>query len=144
MTSHLELFHAMREAIGIIVTPAIEQAVARTQIYLDRDAMIDASTSLQDLQLATSGLQAILDQCRNTAFAERLHTEAGRTVKCRSRREKRPVGHEERAPSVFHEAPSFLLALAYQSFDAHRRTTAEVVPLPIRQIDALDCAVSTL
>ena len=76
MTSHLELFHAMREAIEIIRerSNAIEQAVARTQIYLDRDAMLDASTSLQDLQLATSGLQAMLDQCRNTAFAERLHT----------------------------------------------------------------------
>ena len=76
MTSHLELFHAMREAIEIIRerSNAIEQAVARTQIYLDRDAILDASTSLQDLQLATSGLQAMLDQCRNTAFAERLHT----------------------------------------------------------------------
>ena len=72
MTSHLELFHAMREAIDVIRerSNAIEQAVARTQIYLDRDAMVDASTSLQDLQLATSGLQAMLDQCRNTAFAE--------------------------------------------------------------------------
>ena len=79
MTSHLELFHAMREAIDVIRerSNAIEQAVARTQIYLDRDAMLDASTSLQDLQLATSGLQAMLDQCRNAAFAERLHTEAG-------------------------------------------------------------------
>ncbi len=76
MTSHLELFHAMREAIDVIRerSNAIEQAVARTQIYLERDAMLDASTSLQDLQLATSGLQAMLDQCRNTAFAERLHT----------------------------------------------------------------------
>jgi hypothetical protein len=76
MTSHLELFHAMREAIEIIRerSNAIEQAVARTQIYLDRDAMLDASTSLQDLQLATSGRQTMLDQCRNTAFAERLHT----------------------------------------------------------------------
>ena len=72
MTSHLELFHAMREAIDVIRerSNAIEQAVARTQIYLDRDAMVDASTSLQDLQLATSGLQAMLDQCRNSAFAE--------------------------------------------------------------------------
>jgi len=72
MTSHLELFHAMREAIDVIRerSNAIEQAVARTQIYLDRDAMVDASTSLQDLQSATSGLQAMLDQCRNTAFAE--------------------------------------------------------------------------
>ena len=51
MTSHLELFHAMREAIDVIRerSNAIEQAVARTQIYLDRDAMVDASTSLQDL-----------------------------------------------------------------------------------------------
>ena len=51
MTSHLELFHAMREAIDGIRerSNAIEQAVARTQIYLDRDAMVDASTSLQDL-----------------------------------------------------------------------------------------------
>jgi hypothetical protein len=80
MTSHLELFHAMREAIDVIRehSNAIEQAVARTQIYLDRDAMLDASTSLQDLQLATSGLQAMLDQCRN---AERLHTGAGRTLR---------------------------------------------------------------
>ena len=72
MTSHLELFHAMREAIDVIRerSNAIEQAVARTQIYLDRDAMVDASTSLQDLQLATSGLQVMLDQCRNSAFAE--------------------------------------------------------------------------
>ena len=76
MTSHLELFHAMREAIDVIRerSNAIEQAVARTQIYLDRDAILDASASLQDLQLATSGLQAMLDQCCNTAFAERLHT----------------------------------------------------------------------
>ena len=82
MTSHLELFHAMREAIEIIRerSNAIEQAVARTQIYLDRDAMLDASTSLQDLQLATSGLQAMLDQFRNTAFAERLNG-AGRTLR---------------------------------------------------------------
>jgi hypothetical protein len=87
MTSHLELFHAMREAIDVIRerSNAIEQAVARTQIYLDRDAMVDASTSLQDLQLATSGLQAMLDQCRNTAFAERPHTEAGRTLSAGSR-----------------------------------------------------------
>jgi hypothetical protein len=87
MTSHLELFHAMREAIDVIRerSNAIEQAVARTQIYLDRDAMVDASTSLQDLQLATSGLQAMLDQCRNTAFAERPHTEAGRTLCAGSR-----------------------------------------------------------
>jgi hypothetical protein len=72
MTSHLELFHAMREAIDVISerSNAIEQAVARTQIYLDRDAMVDASTSLQDLQLATSGLQTMLDQCRNSTFAE--------------------------------------------------------------------------
>ena len=83
MTSHLELFHAMREAIDIIRerSNAIEQAVARTQIYLDRDAMLDASASLQDLQLATSGLQTMLDQCRNTAFAERLHAGAGRTLR---------------------------------------------------------------
>jgi hypothetical protein len=82
MTSHLELFHAMREAIDVIRerSNAIEQAVARTQIYLDRDAMVDASTSLQDLQSATSGLQAMLDQCRHTAFAERLHTEAEGTL----------------------------------------------------------------
>jgi hypothetical protein len=87
MTSHLELFHAMREAIDVIRerSNAIEQAVARIQIYLDRDAMVDASTSLQDLQSATSGLQAMLDQCRNTAFAERLHTEAGRTLSAGSR-----------------------------------------------------------
>jgi hypothetical protein len=87
MTSHLELFHAMREAIDVIRerSNAIEQAVARTQIYLERDAMLDASTSLQDLQLATSGLQAMLDQCRNTAFAERLHTGAGRTLSAESR-----------------------------------------------------------
>jgi hypothetical protein len=87
MTSHLELFHAMREAIDVIRerSNAIEQAVARTQIYLDRDAMVDASTSLQDLQLATSGLQAMLDQCRNTAFRERLHTGAGRTISAGSR-----------------------------------------------------------
>lgn len=87
MTSHLELFHAMREAIDVIRerSNAIEQAVARTQIYLERDAMLDASTSLQDLQLATSGLQAMLDQCRNTAFAERLHTETGRTLSAGSR-----------------------------------------------------------
>jgi hypothetical protein len=78
----LELFHAMREAIDVIRerSNAIEQAVARTQIYLDRDAMVDASTSLQDLQSATSGLQAMLDQCRHTAFAERLHTEAEGTL----------------------------------------------------------------
>ena len=67
MTNHLELFHAMRDAIDVIRerSNAIEQAVARTQIYLDRDAMVDASTSLQDLQLATSGLQT-----RNSTFAE--------------------------------------------------------------------------
>ena len=78
MTSHLELFHAMREAIDVIRerSNAIEQAVARTQIYLDRDAILDASASLQNMQLATSGLQAMLDQCGNTAFAERLHTGA--------------------------------------------------------------------
>ena len=72
MTNHLELFHAMRDAIDVIRerSNAIEQAVARTQIYLDRDAMVDASTSLQDLQLATSGLQVMLDQCRNSTFAE--------------------------------------------------------------------------
>ena len=82
MTSHLELFHAMREAIDIIRerSNAIEQAVARTQIYLDRDAILDASASLQDLQSTTSCLQAMLDQCRHTAFAERLHTEAEGTL----------------------------------------------------------------
>jgi hypothetical protein len=57
MTSHLELFHAMREAIDIIRerSNAIEQAVARTQIYLDRDAILDASTSLQEYAVGNLG-----------------------------------------------------------------------------------------
>jgi hypothetical protein len=97
MTSQLELFRAMREALDDVRerTIAIEGAVARTQIYCDHGAMLEAVAHLRALLLAASSLQAKLVQYRSEACAAQVPTtQEGR------RRRSNKRGQSKGAPTL--------------------------------------------